>query len=194
MNDTIQYYDSHAKNYFDSTASVDFNDAYNRFLKYVPEHGRIIDIGCGGGRDVVAFVQRGFDVIGLDASETLAELAQKKNGIQVITADMAEWIADEPYDGIWCCASLLHLNDEGAHSFFENLRHNLRSGGAIYISVKSGIETGYDEKGRYMRNFTEAELRSLMEQAGIRIVCEWNTGDQLQRDEFYWINMIGIMS
>ena len=105
---------------------------------------------------------------------------------------MTTWIAEEPFDGIWCCASLLHLDDEGVEAFFRNLGQNLRAGGAIYVSVKSGIQTGLDEKGRYMRNFTEDELKGLFDGAGIAAVDCWDTGDQLNRTGFWWINMIGI--
>ena len=192
MNKTIDYYNKNAEQYFMNTADVDFIDAYERFVKYLPEHGRIIDIGCGSGRDAAAFVEMGYDAVGLDASVELAEIAKKEKGIDVLVEDMTCWAAEEPYDGIWCCASLLHLDDKGLEDFFQNLKRNLKAGGAIYISVKAGIETGFDNKGRFMKNFTEGELRDYLALAGIEIVQTWNTGDQLNREGFFWINVIGV--
>ena len=126
------------------------------------------------------------------SSEELAEVARKGNGIDVIVEDMASWITDEPYDGIWSCASLLHLDNKELISFFQNLNRNLKVEGAIYISVKTAIETGVDNKGRFMKNFTEEELRGYLDLAGIEIVETWDTGDQLNREGFSWINVIGI--
>lgn len=192
MNDTIRYYNENAESYYRDTAEIDFSAAYDRFLKYVPDHGCIVDIGCGSGRDMVAFASRGYHAVGLDASEELARITEEYTGAKVTVCDMATWKAEKPFDGIWCCASLLHLNDEGVGSFFENLKYNLKAGGAIYVSVKSGIETGFDEKGRYMRNFTEDELKEWFNRAGIAVAESWWTGDQLDRTGFCWINMIGI--
>lgn len=192
MNNTIRYYNENADNYYDATIDVDFTDTYDRFLKYIPEHGSIIDIGCGSGRDAVAFALRGYQVVGLDASEKLAVIAEKEAGIPIIVADMSSWKADEPFDGIWCCASLLHLQNNKLCNFFENLRFNLKQSGAIFISVKSGIETGIDNKGRYMRNFTKSELTDLLKNTDIQIVEQWESRDKLSRSDFYWINIIGV--
>ena len=189
---TIDFYNKNAENYFRSTVDVDFSEAYDRFLKYIPEHGSIIDMGCGSGRDTAAFAEMGYDAIGLDASRELAEIARKEKKVDVIVEDMADYVAEKSFDGIWCCASLLHLNDDELYRFFLKLDNNLKNGGAIYVSVKSGIKTGYDEKGRYMRNFTENELRNFLSSASIRIVERWSTVDQLNREGFHWINIVGI--
>ena len=191
MNDTIRFYNGNAESYYHSTADVDFAESYDRFLKYIPEHGSIIDIGCGSGRDAATFASRGYRAVGLDASEELAKIAERHTGIHVIVADMAGWICEKPYDGIWSCASLLHLRDNELKMFFRNLQENLKVGGAIFVSVKSGIETGIDDKGRFMRNFTKKELEDLLRIAGIEVKEQWETEDQFSRNGFSWINVIG---
>lgn len=192
MSDTIAYYNANAENYYKTTENVDFTASYARFLKYVPEHGSIVDVGCGSGRDVKAFCDMGYQAVGLDASEELAAIAMREKGITVFVDDMTTWIADEPFDGMWCCASLLHLDDAGLSKFADNVGKNLKSRGAIYISVKSGIETGYDDKGRYMRNFNYEELEELLDVSNAKIVDQWNTADKMAREGFCWINVIGI--
>ena len=188
MNGTIDYYNANAEQYYQSTVDVDFEQLRKKFVSYLPERARIIDIGCGSGRDVKAFCDMGYQAIGLDASEKLARIARKQLGIEVIVADMATWIADEPFDGIWCCASLLHLNESDAELFFDNLQHNLKSGGILFLSVKEGIQTGFDEKGRFMQNYTEAELREKIKRAGLGIIKMERTVDKLGRDDFAWLN------
>ena len=125
-----------------------------------------------------------------DTSAELARLAKENFGIKVTVCNMANWRANHPYDGIWCCASLLHLSDDEIQAFFRNLQGNLTSSGTFFLSVKTGIETGYDNKGRYMRNFTECELRKLIKTAGLIIREYWLTEDKLNRSGFRWINVI----
>ena len=193
MNDTISYYNENAEQYYSSTIDVDFEWMRNKFASYLPNYARIIDIGCGSGRDVKAFREMGYDAIGLDASEELACLARAKSGIDVVVADMCTWIAEEPYDGIWCCAALLHLHEEDADRFLQNLQHNLTPNGILYISVKEGIQTGLDEKGRYMKNYTEEELRQKLERAGLEILDTEMSGDMLGREQFRWLNIFARM-
>lgn len=191
MNQTIDYYNQNAEVYYRSTVDADFERLRKEFVSYLPEHARIIDIGCGSGRDVKAFCDMGYEAVGLDASEEMARVAREQLGIEVLIGDMTEWIAEELYDGIWCCASLLHLHEAEAEQFLSNLKTNLKPGGVIFLSVKEGIKTGYDEKGRYMRNYTEEELKRKLEACEISILCLGKTRDLLGRDEFSWLNVMG---
>lgn len=189
MMNTIDYYNLNAADYYESTIDVDFDRMRSKFTAYLPEHARIIDVGCGSGRDVKAFCEMGFQAEGLDASEELARIASRKLGIQVFSADMTTWISEEPFDGIWCCASLLHLPEEGTKQFLHNLRYNLTPGGILYVSVKEGIQTGPDEKGRYFRNYTQEDLTDKLQAAGLTILEVEATGDLLGRDQFRWLNV-----
>lgn len=191
MKSTIDYYNTHAEEYYQSTVTADLDAARKKFAEYLKPEARIIDVGCGSGRDVVAFRDMGFNAEGIDASEALVRLATEKLGITANVADMSDWIADEAYDGIWCCASLMHLNEEDYERFFSNLKYNLRTGGALYISVKTGIETGTDAAGRYLRNFNEEDIRDLINKAaGLRLSELWYTDDTLSRRDFRWLNVI----
>lgn len=193
MNSTIDYYNRNAETYFDRTADVDFEDTYKRFLQYVPDGGRIMDLGCGSGRDVKWFCEHGYNACGLDASEELATKARDQYGITVDTGLIEEWIAEEPYDGVWCCASLMHIDEEGCRLFFDNLQRNLKTGGALYVSVKSGIKTGTDESGRYFRNFSEEDIPEMADgTANLEIKELWYTDDSLARTDFRWLNLIVI--
>ena len=191
MNKTIAYYDMHADEYFEQTCGVDFSDAYGRFLKYIPAGGSIVDLGCGSGRDTAWFTAHGYQAIGVDASEKMVELACERLHIQAQVARMEDWIAETPFDGIWCCASLLHLDDEALRSFFEHLAVNLKEGGALFISVKTGIRSGDDSLGRYMVDFSEQKLEGLHSYCkGLAIEEIWYTRDELGRDAFRWMNAI----
>ena len=191
MKSTIDYYNTHADEYYQSTVAADLDAARKKFAAYLQPEARIIDVGCGSGRDVLAFRDMGFNAEGIDASEELVRLATERLGITANVADMSDWIADEAYDGIWCCASLMHLSEEDCEKFFSNLKYNLRRGGVLYISVKTGIETGTDAAGRYLRNFNEEDIRELINKtAGLRLSELWYTDDTLSRRDFRWLNVI----
>lgn len=191
MNETICYYDNNAEKYYQNTIGANVNEVMKRFLTYLPEGGTIVDAGCGSGRDVKAFRDMGYIATGIDASSELVNLARQRLGINVTLADMSRWIADVPADGIWCCASLMHLSDERIKDFLINTKYNLKPGGSLFISVKTGVETGIDYEGRYIRNFTEEELRTFIHDIKHLDIMEcWYNEDALMRDSFRWLNII----
>jgi len=191
MNNTIDYYNRNAESYYWNTVGVDLDATRKRFAAYLRDGAFVIDMGCGSGRDVVAFSDMGFRVIGIDASEELVYLAQERLGINAFMADMSTWLQGDKYDGIWCCASLMHLDEAECRQFFINLNCNLKKGGVLYFSVKSGIKTGTDEEGRYMRDFTEEDIRELISYVeGLTIKEYWYTDDILNRRDFRWLNVI----
>ncbi|MBQ9272861.1 MAG: class I SAM-dependent methyltransferase [Mogibacterium sp.] len=189
MKSTIDYYDKNADSYYWATVAVDLNALRQKFASYLPAEASVIDMGCGSGRDVMAFENMGHRAVGLDASKELVKLAQERLEVKAFTGDMSTYRAAEPYDGIWCCASVIHLNDEEKAKFFRNLERNLRPGGAIFISVKVGIETGVDKDGRYYSNCSEAELRDYLESAGCEVTDVVRTEDAMGRPGSMWLNV-----
>lgn len=191
MNSTIDYYDRNADEYFGRTANVTFDEIYSRFLKYIPAGGRIMDLGCGSGRDVKWFCDHGYEAYGLDASRELVSRASDEYDIPVFTGLIEEWTTSTQFDGVWCCASLMHLDDSALEQFFVNLKYNLKPGGVVFMSVKTGIQTGLDEQGRYLRDFTEGDVHEIINQHSKLEVREiWYTEDKLARDTFRWMNVI----
>ena len=188
--ETIDYYNRTADQYYWNTVGVDLGTMRKLFASYLPAEATIIDLGCGSGRDVMAFNDMGHNAIGLDASEELVNLAKERLHIRAIVGDISSWITNAPFDGIWCCASLIHLNDKEKEQFFKNLNYNLKKDGVIYIAVKDGVETGFDENGRFISNCTLEELKTCLEEAGCRILEIRATEDVLGRDGFKWLNVI----
>lgn len=86
MSQTSQYYNDHATTFFEATVGVDMGPLHARFLQKIPAGGRILDAGCGSGRDARAFKDRGYQVTAFDASPELARLAAEHSGLQVQVA------------------------------------------------------------------------------------------------------------
>ena len=195
MNSTIEYYNNNADQYYWATVGVDLDASRKKFASYLPSEASVIDMGCGSGRDVLAFSDMGFNATGIDAAQELVKLAKERLEIRAFAGDMVSWIAAEPYDGIWCCASLIHLDESECRRFFRNLGRNLKTGGALYVSVKSGIETGTDSYGVYQRNIDEEEIRRLIaDVTGLEIKEQWYTDDSMDRRGFRWLNLIAVRS
>ena len=65
---SIEYYNENAVRFYEDTHKLDMQDIYNKFLPYIPEKGKILDAGCGSGRDIKAFSKLGYQVTAFDAS------------------------------------------------------------------------------------------------------------------------------
>ena len=188
---TIDYYNAHAAAYFADTVHADMSDNCDRFARYVKQGGRIVDIGAGSGRDMLYFKQKGFRVEGIDASAELCRLASDYVGVQVQCAQIQDWHPEGMYDGIWANASLLHLTAEEIEAFILRAETYLSEQGALYLSLKSGIATGADDKGRYFTNMKLEELQRMFSKtAGLKIAEHWVTKDRLNRSGFAWLNVI----
>ena len=109
--DTLAWYSMHAEDFATQTARSDLRPFHDRFLRHVKLNGRILDAGCGVGRDTVAFADRGYEVVAFDASEELVSLARGHVGPRATVHQMrfedVAWKGE--FDGIWACASLLHV-------------------------------------------------------------------------------------
>ncbi|MGS0758452.1 class I SAM-dependent methyltransferase, partial [Roseateles sp. GG27B] len=88
------------------------------------------DAGCGSGRDAKAFTEQGFSVAAFDASPALAALASEHSGIAVTVRTFSEVSEIASYDGIWACASLLHLPQADIPAALLGLWQALRSSGS----------------------------------------------------------------
>ena len=79
-NRTIEYYNKYADRYSDVTRNADMSDIYKRFEEHLKPGSRILDLGCGSGRDSKYFLDKGYDVVSLDASEAMCRKTQELTG------------------------------------------------------------------------------------------------------------------
>ena len=157
MNSTFDYYNDNADEFFTSTVGVDMRVLHQRFLAGLQPGGSILDAGCGSGRDAKAFAEQGFSVAAFDASPVLAALASEHSGIAVAVRTFSDVSEIASYDGIWACASLLHLPQADIPVALGRLWQALRSGGSFYLSFKFGC----GERRQSGRHFTDVDEGSL---------------------------------
>ncbi len=193
--DTLRYYNDFPQDFFNSTVSADMSDARDRFIKHMKPGGKILDFGCGSGRDAKAFLDLGFDVDACDGSEELCRIASDYTGIKVRPMLFGELDACSEYDGIWACASILHLPKHELSDVFQRISKALKQGGILYVSFKYGDFEGM-RSGRYFTDLTEETLAQLLkanvgENAALEPVSFWISCDvRPGRGDERWINMI----
>jgi SAM-dependent methyltransferase len=138
LDSTLRYYNEHAEEFCANTFSLDMSELYRPFLERVPEGGRILDAGCGSGRDALAFSQLGYEVEAFDASAEIVQIAREQTGLDIKVDTFESFRFDEPFDGIWACASLLHLSETELVPCLIRMRDALAPGGVMYASFKLG--------------------------------------------------------
>lgn len=189
---TQHYYQRHAQQFFESTVAVDMAEIRDRFTTLLPAHGSILDAGCGSGRDAKAFAEQGFQVEAFDASPELAELANQHSGLPVQVMRFQELDVSACYDGIWCCASLLHVPLEELPEVFRRLAQALKAGGVLYASFKYG-QGEREDNGRVFTDMREGEIGGILrgsEGSGLRVMREWMSEDRRSERRDSWVNVI----
>ena len=191
-NRTLDYYNKNSEEYFNSTLNVDMTNTYKEFLKLVPEGGKILDLGCGSGRDSMNFMKLGYEVIAVDGAKKLAKRASVLLGKEVIVSTFEELELKEKFHGIWACASLLHIKREDLKTVLNNLYNNLDDNGVFYMSFKYGEKEYVDDKNRYFNCFTDESIISFInENTKYNILGLYITEDKLGRvNEIKWLNVI----
>ena len=190
---TLRYYEDHAEEFAASTLDADMEEIRFRFLTHLPAGASILDFGCGTGRDTKAFRELSYEVTALDGSEKLCRIAGDLTGIPVKCMDFRDFSVEEGeyYDGIWACASLLHLKKKELLPVMQALGKALNVGGILYVSFKYGDYEG-ERNGRYFTDFTsEGFCEYLKMLPEFRMVEHWVTGDvRPGRGDERWLNMI----
>lgn len=188
---TLTYYNTHAKDFVQGTVAVDFHITQDRFLAQLAAGASILDFGCGSGRDTKYFLQHGFAVEATDGSAELCKLASAYTGISVKQMLFDELEAVEKYDGIWACASILHLAWADLVVVMQKMVRAVKDGGVIYTSFKYGQFTG-ERNGRFFTDLDEEGLaRLLKEVGGLEVKELWITGDVRPcRGEEKWLNVL----
>ena len=189
---TLDYYNKNSEEYFNSTLNVDMTNTYKAFLKLLPKGGKILDLGCGSGRDSMNFIKLGYEVTAVDGSKELAKKASALLGKEVIASTFEELELKEKFHGIWACASLLHIKREDLKTVLNNLYNNLDDNGVFYMSFKYGEKEYVDDKNRYFNCFTDESIISFInENTKYNILGLYITEDKLGRvNEVKWVNLI----
>jgi len=185
------YYQQNAATFFADTVEVDMTPLYRRFLPLLADQAQILDAGCGSGRDASAFAKLGHLVTAFDASPAFIALAETHFGQPVHCLRFQDIAWQEQFDGIWACASLLHVPSVELPDVMGRLQAALKPGGILYASFKYGSRER-EHQGRRFTDQDETGLSALLDQvAGLALLESWGTGDlRPGRASERWLNTL----
>ncbi|MBZ0301885.1 MAG: class I SAM-dependent methyltransferase [Anaerolineae bacterium] len=157
---TLDYYDQRGQDFFDRTVGLNVPHILQPFLERVPHGGHILDAGCGSGRESKLFLDRGYRVTAFDGSATMARLASAYIGqpVQHLTFDQMNFEGE--FDGIWACATLLHVPLNDLPGVFERFIRALKPGSVWFASFKWGSGERQTEEGRRFTDFDDNTFRA----------------------------------
>jgi 2-polyprenyl-3-methyl-5-hydroxy-6-metoxy-1,4-benzoquinol methylase len=188
---SVSYYDLNADAFFHGSVNAEMGPLHERFLARVPSGGAILDVGCGSGRDARAFTMAGYNVTAFDASAAMVTMASAHAGLHVLhmTFDEVEW--SSAFDGVWACASLLHVAALALPATLARLARALRPGGVLFASFKNG-DGERELSGRRFTDLRPAAVRSLLIGAGLQVLEVWSAPDvRPGRPDEIWVSALG---
>ena len=187
---TIDYYNQYADEFAQATLNVDMESLYQPFLAELPESARILDVGCGSGRDTLAFLNKGYQVDAIDYSEALVKRATLLTSIAVQQQSFYDIDVQDVYDGVWACASLLHSDRNRLPEVLKRFHAALRRGGVCYMSFKYGT-TDREKDGRVFTDLDEHQAKVLLDQLdGVAVLKQWITVDKRPDRDEQWLNIL----
>ena len=189
--DSIDYYNRYAVPYYEETVDVSMEEVMKPFVELLPENAEVLDLGCGSGRDTIALGEKGFYVTPMDGSEEMCKLAEVNTDEEVLQMTFEEMDFDDVFDGIWACASLVHLTEDEMEEILGKLVQALKMDGILYFLVHKGDRDGI-YNGRYFRDYTRKELYGLMEKfSELELIDIWTTQDvRPGKTDKMWLNVL----
>ena len=165
---TLEFYAHNAPVYTASGAGG-VSRHLHKFLDLLPEGAKILDLGCGGGRDSEAMLRQGFDVTPTDGVKEVAAKAEQRLGVAVRVMRFNELDYVEEFDAVWANASLLHVPRLALPAILAAVRAALKPGGLHFASYKAGGIEGRDRFGRYFNYLSLEQMADIYRQSG-----SWN--------------------
>lgn len=200
--DTIDWYNQNADQYAQATFQTASPEEIDQFAKRLSEGAKVLDAGCGGGRDTDLLSKKGLKVIGLDLSSGLINVARKTfPELEFIEGNMLSLpFSDSDFDGIWSHASLLHLETiEEVKKALSEFNRVMKLTAVLHVLVKAQtgeskttiVTDSLSNHDRFFQYFTKTELQSLLKGSGFDLISieQYKESDKNPkgRPEVEWI-------
>lgn len=183
------YYKENSQEFIDGTINCDMTIQYEFFERYLYDKpNTILDLGFGSGRDSLYFSKK-YDVYSLDPVEEFCDNAKKLGLKNVYCTTVQDMKFNNMFDGIWACASLLHIPYNELNQAFKKCYDALKSDGVMYCSFKYGTYQG-ERNGRYFTDLNEELLFDVLMNTGLTILETSITEDVRAERSGKWLNAI----
>jgi SAM-dependent methyltransferase len=135
---SYKYYDENAQTFYESSINADMSETLERFLSYLPQGAHILDAGSGTGRDTKYFLEKGYLVTAFDASIEMVKMSSAYSGQPTLHMAFESMHFEEKFDGIWACASLLHVKRENLTSVLSRIKSSLNKRWRFLLFFQAG--------------------------------------------------------
>lgn len=188
---TIQYYNKNAREFIDRTVDWDMSYCQKKFIALLNPGSFLLDAGCGSGRDSKFFLECGFRVQAMDASREMCALAEEYIGQPVECMRFDELQYHSQFDGIWACASLLHVEKNQLPDLLRQFYQALKPEGIMYASFKYG-NAEEERLERFFSDYHLDEIEGIFMQDGLFELVEAFETEDVRPDykKKPWINII----
>ncbi len=186
---TLENYANNPSGYWQGTKNHDVSQNINALLGNIKSKGpfKILDFGCGPGRDLKYFRELGHDAYGLDGCEAFCSMAAEYSGCQVYLQDFINVdLPQQFFDGIFANASLFHVPKTNLSELLKALHTSLKTNGILFSSNPRG--NGEDLTGTRYANFMEIdEYREIVELAGFHLLNHYYRPEGLPKENCPWL-------
>jgi len=199
MSNTLHYYNMNAAAASAGYVAADMRKLHEWLLTVVPPRSRVLELGCGCGREAVFLHRHDFDITATDGSREMLEQAAElfpelKGRLQLLVLPSRFPFPDSTFDNVLALAMLMHLDPEAIKLVLSEIRRVLKPGGKLVVSVptsRTGINgDGYDDKGRLFTQLPPKSWHELAETCGLTFVSEIQSEDALGRKGIRWLNAV----
>jgi SAM-dependent methyltransferase len=183
-----KYYKDNSSEFIDSTINCDMTTQYNLFEKYLDNAKTILDIGFGSGRDSLYFSNK-YEVYSIDPVEEFCEHAKSIGLKNVYCMRVQDMEYTNMFDGIWACASLLHIATYEVVDVLNRCYNALKDNGVMYCSFKNGEFEG-QRNGRFFLDLIEERFRQFVSKTKFHILEVSVTNDVRPDRTEKWLNVV----
>ncbi|MES2257277.1 MAG: class I SAM-dependent methyltransferase [Pseudomonadota bacterium] len=187
---TLEHYERSARQFFEGTRDHDVSQNIAALLDAIAGTApyRILDLGCGPGRDLKTFTEMGHSAVGIDGSAEFVRMAQAYSGCEVWHQDFVRLaLPADHFDGIFANASLFHVPSAALPDVLAALHHGLKPGGVLFSSNPRGTNQEGWNGSRYGSYYDYATWERFLLAAGFTAISHYYRPPGLPRDQQPWL-------
>ncbi len=187
---TVSHYQHHAEDFREGTKDHDVSQNVEALIRHLPgpSKQRILDLGCGPGRDLASFVARGHVPVGLDGAAAFVAMARDATGCEVWHQNfLALELPTERFDGVFANAVLFHVPTQELGRVLRDLRQTLVPGGVLFASNPRGPDIEGQQGLRYGAYLTFETWSRFVTAAGFELIEHYFRPPGRPRAEQPWL-------
>lgn len=162
---TLDFYEQNSLTYSTRKPRPEDEKDLERFMSELPVGAVVCDLGCGNGWAAAKLIENGFSVTAIDGSSGLVKEAKRIYGLDVSLENFDDFSYCDRFDGLWSSWALHHTTRKNFPSLLERISKGVRAGGLMFFSLKGGTSDERDERDRLYAQFSEAELREIIQRS-----------------------------